>query len=140
MLEQARGIDLVQIIKLLAPKLKFDPNPSVFEYAPEMEVFLKHLSVQLLLSLESLHKNGIIYKDLKASHVFIDQALRVTLIDFGMCETTSDGTTIKPAGTFHAMSPEMLLLFERSLANGKADSVSFAHDYFTLGVLLLEFV
>lgn len=62
------------------------------------------------------------------------------MIDFGMCETTSDGTTIKPAGTFHAMSPEMLRLFERSLANGNGDPVGFEHDYFTLGVLLLEFI
>ena len=29
-LEPARGIDLVQLIKLLAPKLRFDPNPDVF--------------------------------------------------------------------------------------------------------------
>ena len=74
-------------MKLLAPKLKFDPNPSVFEYAGEMEIFLKHVSIQLLLGLNSLHQNEIIYKDLKASHVFVDLRLRVTLIDFGLCET-----------------------------------------------------
>ena len=133
-------MDLVQINKLLAPKLRYDPNPSVFEFAPEMEVFLKHVSIQLLLAIESLHQNGIIFKDLKASHVFIDPALRVTLIDFGMCETTTDGATIKPAGTFHAMSPEMLRLFGGSLEHGHTDAVGFEHDYFTLGVLLLEFI
>lgn len=107
-MEVAKGIDLVQLIKLLAPKLKYDPNPDVFEYADEMEVFLKHITVQLLFGITSLHENKILYKDLKASHVFIDSSLRVTLIDFGMCERTKDGTTGTPAGTFHAMSPEML--------------------------------
>ena len=115
-MEVASGIDLVQVIKLLAPKLKFDPNPDVFEYADEMEVFLKHITIQLLLALTSLHENQILYKDLKASHVFIDKWLRVTLIDFGMCERTKAGTTGTPAGTFHAMSPEMLALFIKHLA------------------------
>jgi hypothetical protein len=64
----------------------------------------------------------------------------VTLIDFGMCETTSDGTSIKPAGTFHAMSPEMIELFLKSMGKEKLEQVGFEHDYYTLGVLLLEFI
>jgi serine/threonine protein kinase len=43
-LEHANGIDLVQLIKLLAPKFKFDSNPSVFEHAADCESFLRHLS------------------------------------------------------------------------------------------------
>jgi len=29
--EKAKGIDLVQFLKLVSPKLKFDPSPNVFE-------------------------------------------------------------------------------------------------------------
>ena len=64
----------------------------------------------------------------------------MTLIDFGMCETTSDGISIKPAGTFHAMSPEMIELFLKSMGKEKLEQVGFEHDYYTLGVLLLEFI
>lgn len=44
------------------------------------------------------------------------------------------------AGTFHAMSPEMLKMFERSLSGQMHEGVSIAHDYYTLGVLLFEFL
>ena len=82
------------------------------------------------------------YKDLKASHIFIDKNLRVTLIDFGMCEKTNEeGKTENPAGTFHAMSSQMLNLFWKKLNSETIESldhVGIEHDYYTLGVLLFE--
>ena len=63
----------------------------------------------------AISQSEIMYKDLKASHVFVDNNLRVSLIDFGMCEVVSDGTTSVPAGTFHSMSPEMLDLYLKKL-------------------------
>ena len=54
------------------------------------------------------------YKDLKASHVFLDEQMRVTLIDFGLSELVSDGATSVPGGTMHAMSPEMLILYTKT--------------------------
>ena len=54
------------------------------------------------------------YKDLKASHVFLDEQMRVTLIDFGLSELVSDGVTSVPGGTMHAMSPEMLILYTKT--------------------------
>lgn len=61
-----------------------------------------------------MHAQGIIYKDLKASHVFLDDQMRVTLIDFGLSEVVSDGSTTVPGGTLHAMSPEMLILYTKA--------------------------
>lgn len=86
----------------------------------------------------------MLYKDLKASHVFVDTCLRVCLIDFGLCEQTQDTLSSQPAGTFHAMSPEMLELFlHQHSANTVKTScrrVGIEHDFFTLGVLLYEFL
>jgi len=51
---------------------------------------------------------------LKATHVFLDNQLKITLIDFGLSEQISDGATSVAAGTMHAMSPEMLVLYTKT--------------------------
>ena len=70
----------------------------------------------------------------------------MTLIDFGLSEQISDGATSVPGGTLHAMSPEMLILYTK-VATGQQDRidytrecVTFAHDYYTIGVLILELI
>ena len=145
-LEQAQGIDLITFIKLLDPKLKFDSNSMVYKHSDDLVVFLRHIVIQIAIAFEALHKAGIMYKDLKATHIFIDKSLRVTMIDFGLAEQMSDGSTSTPAGTMHAMSPEMLILWTK-VANGQQDKIDYtkecvtcAHDYYSLGVLLLELI
>jgi serine/threonine protein kinase len=110
-LERAKGIDLVEFIKLLQPRLKWDADSDVFVFTADLEEFLKVIAVQVLIGLEALNDAGIIYKDLKASHVFIDAEGKVTMIDFGLSEQTKDNRTEIAAGTLHAMSPEMLTLY-----------------------------
>lgn len=86
------------------------------------------------------------YKDLKATHVFLDKNMKLTLIDFGHSEQLSDGSTTVPAGTLHAMSPEMLILFTKTVSGMQEkidyskESITLAHDYYTLGVLILELI
>lgn len=84
----------------------------------------------------------MIYKDLKASHVFINAKGEVTLIDFGLAEQVSeDKCTYKAGGTLHAMSPQMLSLYLKQSQNVKSlDSVSANTDLYSLGVLLLEII
>lgn len=77
---------MVEFIKLLQPRLKWEPDDNVFEFSTELEQFLKAVAIQILIGLEALHGAGIVYKDLKASHVFITPEGRVTLIDFGLSE------------------------------------------------------
>ena len=45
----------------------------------------------MVLAFEYLHKHSIVYKDLKANHVFVDQNLRVEIIDFGLAEEIPEG-------------------------------------------------
>ena len=66
----------------------------MFEFTRDLEHFLKLIAVQLFEGLEALHKAGVIYKDVKASHVFINPVGKVTLIDFGLSEQVSMGTTL----------------------------------------------
>ena len=112
-LEKARCIDLVTYMKLLDPKLKYDGSSHVYRHSDDLMVFVRHLVIQLTLAFSALHEAGIIYKDLKATHVFLDETMRVTVIDFGLAEHVSDGFTSIPGGTMHAMSPEMLVLYTK---------------------------
>lgn len=95
------------------------------------------------------------YKDLKATHVFIKSPnFRVELIDIGMAEEISDDwyklhkkitfhfSTSLPGGTFHAMSPEMAKLFKKCLLKEEidysCDLVSYESDIYSLGVFMVE--
>ena len=53
-----------------------------------MELFneetVKFYGAQLVIVLEHLHKNNIIYRDLKPENVFIDQKGYVKITDFGL--------------------------------------------------------
>ena len=133
-------------MKLLDPKLKYDASTSVFSHCAHFMQFIKHLVIQLAIAFENLHEQGIMYKDLKATHVFLDKNMRLTLIDFGQAEQLSDGSTTVAAGTLHAMSPEMLVLFTKTVT-GQQDKIDYskecvtlAHDMYTVGVLILELI
>jgi len=57
-----------------------------------------------------------VFKDLKASHVFLDKKWKVTLIDFGMSEFFGDQEkSYLAAGTFHQMAPEIIDIWETCL-------------------------
>ena len=100
---------------------------------------------QLLEGLDALHANQIIYKDLKASHVFVTSQGSVTLIDYGMAEQVGESKqTLLAGGTLHSMSPEMLKLYAQQRCDGAAEGqlqqVGFNSDVYGVGVLLLELI
>ena len=101
---------------------------------------------QLLEGLDALHANQIIYKDLKASHVFVTAQGSVTLIDYGMAEQVGESKqTLLAGGTLHSMSPEMLKLYAQQRSGdgateGQLQQVGFNSDVYGLGVLLLELI
>ena len=103
-------------MKLLDPKLKYDGSSHVFRHCGDLMTFVRHLVIQLVIAFSGLHEQGIIYKDLKATHVFLDEQMKLTLIDFGLAEQLSeDGKSILAGGTMHAMSPEMLILYTKTV-------------------------
>jgi cGMP-dependent protein kinase len=86
----------------------------------------------IILALEYLHHNNIIYRDLKPENIMIDQSGRLILIDLG----TGKKLVKKPLKTFtiigtpHYMAPEVL----------KNKGYSFLADLWSLGVCLYEFM
>ena len=44
-MELAKGLDLVHFNKLMAPKLKWDPDPNVYPHMQALETFLMHITI-----------------------------------------------------------------------------------------------
>lgn len=81
----------------------------------------------LVLILEFLHKNDIIYRDLKPENVIVDDEGYLKLIDFGSAKVVK-GKTFTSLGTPHYMAPEIMS------GTGYSDSV----DWWSLGILMYE--
>ena len=73
-------------MKLLDPKLKYDGNNHVYRHSADLMNFVRHIVIQLVIAFHALHEQSIMYKDLKATHLFLDEQMRITLIDFGLSE------------------------------------------------------
>jgi len=84
---------------------------------------------ELLLALEYLHQNDVIYRDIKTENILLSSEGHVVLTDFGLSKELSQSTrTSTLCGTPVYLPPEMLLKQEY----GKAV------DFWSLGVLIYE--
>lgn len=81
----------------------------------------------IVIILEFLHKNDIIYRDLKPENLFVDEEGYLKLIDFGSAKVVK-GKTYSRLGTPHYMAPEVMT------GTGYTCSV----DWWSLGVILYE--
>lgn len=87
---------------------------------------------EVLLALEDLHKNNIIFRDLKPENVVLDENGHALLTDFGLSkEGIEDNVaTYSFCGSLAYLAPEVI----RRKGHGKAV------DWYLLGVLLYELV
>ncbi|KAL3811159.1 hypothetical protein ACHAXA_001374 [Cyclostephanos tholiformis] len=116
----------------------------VLDYCPGGELFF-HLSryrrfqepvarfyaAELLLAIGHLHKNGIIYRDLKPENVLLDAYGHVKLGDFGLAKDGIRHPTQgakSTCGTPEYMAPEVL----------NQSGHGFCVDYWGLGMILYE--
>lgn len=85
----------------------------------------------MLLGLEYVHSQNVLYRDLKPENVFIDIDGHIRLADFGLSKIQSKNCLNETyCGSAEYMSPEML--------NG--DTYSYGIDYYSLGAVLFEMV
>ncbi|CQB88216.1 putative serine/threonine-protein kinase [Chlamydia trachomatis] len=91
----------------------------------------KFYTAELILALEHLHDNDIVYRDLKPENILLDANGHIALCDFGLskADLNMDGTTNTFCGTTEYLAPEVLL-----------DEQGYTKmvDFWSLGVLIFE--
>jgi len=92
---------------------------------------VKFYSAEILLALEHLHENGIIYRDLKPENILITSDGHITLTDFGLCKEgieREEDRTGTFCGTPEYLAPEVL----------KGKGYGKAVDWWSYGSLIYE--
>lgn len=86
-------------------------------------------TAEIILALQHLHENHIVYRDLKPENVLLDKDGHVKLTDFGLCkEINEDDGAQTFCGTAEYLAPEVVL----------RTGYGFKVDWWALGVLLYE--
>ena len=104
-----------ELFTLMRKEIKFSVNNARFYIA------------QMIDALDTLHKNKIIYRDLKPENLLIDSDGYLKLVDFGVAKRIEDKTNTL-AGTPTYMAPEIV----------KKEYYSFEVDWWSLGILTYE--
>ncbi len=97
--------------------------------------WIKFYAAEVIVALEMIHKNNIIYRDLKPDNIVIDNDGHIKLIDFGFSKCLSASNnyrTFTNCGTLGYTAPEILL----NVNSG----YSFSTDIWAFGIFLCEMV
>lgn len=94
------------------------------------EDITRFFAAEIVLAIEELHKNNIIYRDLKPDNVLIDQNGHAILTDFGLSKQGVEDEDLASSfcGSLAYLAPEMVK------QSGHNKSV----DWYLLGVLIYE--
>ena len=88
-------------------------------------------AAEMVLALEDMHKNNVVYRDLKVDNMLFDENGHIMFSDFGLAvvlEEKDDYTVRGSAGTPGYLAPEIL----------KHEAYGMAVDRYSLGVTLYE--
>lgn len=88
---------------------------------------MKFYAAEVILALEYLHANEIIYRDLKPENILLDERGHVKLTDFGFSKRVPS-YTYTVCGTPDYLAPEMI----------RSKGYTRAVDWWSLGVLIFE--
>jgi len=70
----------------------------------------KFYAAEMIIAIECLHKNGVIYRDLKPENVLLDSDGHIKLTDFGLSklQSNADKMTFTFCGTPEYLAPEII--------------------------------
>ena len=96
------------------------------------EIQIKFLISNIILSLEYIHKCGIINRDLKPENLLFDSEGYLHLTDFGISKIyqSNSNPILDISGTPGYISPEMI----------KGEPQNFVSDFFGLGIVTYELI
>ena len=84
----------------------------------------------LILSLEYIHENNVIHRDVKPENLVCDKKGYARLTDFGIAKIKKEENSSETSGTPGYMAPEVLL----------GQNHSFTVDFYAIGVIGYEFL
>lgn len=93
------------------------------------DVALFYIS-EILLSIQYLHQQEIVYRDLKPENLLIDKEGHIKITDFGFAKKLANDRTMTLCGTPEYLAPEII----KGAKVGYGKSV----DWWALGVLIFE--
>ena len=93
---------------------------------PFTPIFTRLIISQVGMIMNSFHKQGYVYRDIKASNFMIGCKGQVTMIDLGKAKYVPGGWTFTVCGTAHSMAPEVY----------DGQGYGKAVDYYAFGVLI----
>ncbi len=116
---------------LLMELVEGESLSSVFSRGPMPEAALVALARDMAGALSTVHRDGLVHRDVKPQNVIITPNGRAMLVDFGFATRAREGTeSNEAAGTFLYSAPEQTGMLKRPV-DGRA-------DLYALGVMLFE--